>query len=58
MNLWDDSGSHSERLLKISMIDFLCRLQDENCLSNATKKYESINSDYFLNPTQVQNRLI
>ena len=56
MNLWEDSGTHLERLLKISMINFMCRLQDESCLNNATDKFEKINSDYFLNPNEIQNK--
>ena len=53
LNLWDDKGTHTQRLLKRSLIDFLCRIQNAECLRTSTKYYEQISSDYFLNPNQV-----
>jgi len=55
INIWDDTGSHQQRLLKTSVIDFLCRMQDARCLTNATRVFERINQDYFTNPNGVNN---
>lgn len=48
--MWSDEGNHTLRLLKINMIEFLCRLQDSGCLKNATKYFQSVPEDYFNNP--------
>lgn len=32
-------------------------MQDENCLRNATTRFDNINPDYFTNPSQIQNNL-
>lgn len=52
MNLWSDSGSHTERLLKSNLIEFLCRLQDPNCLENVDAQFNLIPSEYFLSPAE------
>ena len=36
LNLWDDKGTHTQRLLKRSLIDFLCRIQNAECLRTST----------------------
>lgn len=51
IDIWNDEGEHTVRLLKINMIEFLCRLQDGGCLKNATKNFQSVPIDYFNNPS-------
>lgn len=56
MDIWDtNSGEHSEKLLKINAIDFVCRLQEEKCLTNMSAIFDKINPDYFYNPNEVVN---
>lgn len=57
MDIWQDTGSHEERLLKANIIEFLCRMQDEECLINASEAFETIDPEYFNNPNQIENRL-
>ncbi|NXU50999.1 AMPE aminopeptidase, partial [Turnix velox] len=37
---WDDSGSHLERLLRASVLDFACSMDDTNALNNASQLFE------------------
>jgi hypothetical protein len=56
LDIWNpNSGDHSERLLKINAIDFVCRLQEEYCLRNMTSLFENISPDYFYNPNEIAN---
>ena len=55
MNIWNGNGSHLEKRIKSMMIDFLCRLQDENCLTSANKEYAKIPNAYFTNPDNTTN---
>jgi hypothetical protein len=55
LNLWVDSGTYTERLLRVSLLDFVCRMQDDSCLLNATKLYETIPNGYFTSPTNPNN---
>ena len=54
-NLWDPNGKHTNQLLKISAIEFLCRFQDDVCLQNATSLFKSIPPAYFSNPSNQNN---
>jgi hypothetical protein len=56
MDVWDtNSNDHSENLLKINALDFVCRLQEEKCLTNMSAIFDKINPDYFYNPNEVVN---
>ncbi|XP_064306187.1 glutamyl aminopeptidase [Phalacrocorax carbo] len=37
---WNDSGSHLERLLRESVLDFACSMDDTEALNNASQKFE------------------
>ncbi|NWH17545.1 AMPE aminopeptidase, partial [Grus americana] len=37
---WDDSGSHLERLLRASVLDFACSMDDTESLNNASQLFE------------------
>ncbi|NXO55369.1 AMPE aminopeptidase, partial [Aramus guarauna] len=37
---WNDSGSHLERLLRASVLDFACSMDDTESLSNASQLFE------------------
>lgn len=54
-DLWDGKGSHTDQLLKIYTIEFLCRLQDEACLTKATQLFKSVPEDYFERPNNQIN---
>ncbi len=47
IDLMTDSGLHIERLLKVTVTDFQCRLQDKSCLKYANERFNSIPDDYF-----------
>lgn len=55
MNLWGEDGEHTEKLLKATLIDFLCKLHDAECLEKVTEYYKEIPSDYFDNPNDFRN---
>jgi hypothetical protein len=50
------SKSHLTYLLESSAVDFLCRLQDENCLNKISEIYAKIPEDSFNNPNNAINR--
>ncbi|NXM69554.1 AMPE aminopeptidase, partial [Serilophus lunatus] len=37
---WDDSGSHLQRLLRASVLDFACSMNDTESLNNASQLFE------------------
>uniref|UniRef100_A0A8B9TX94 Aminopeptidase n=1 Tax=Anas zonorhyncha TaxID=75864 RepID=A0A8B9TX94_9AVES len=37
---WNDSGDHLERLLRASVLDFACSMNDPESLSNASQQFE------------------
>ncbi|NXC12605.1 AMPE aminopeptidase, partial [Corythaeola cristata] len=37
---WNDTGSHLERLLRTSVLNFACRMDDTECLNNASQLFE------------------
>ncbi|KFO15091.1 Glutamyl aminopeptidase, partial [Balearica regulorum gibbericeps] len=37
---WNDSGSHLERLLRASVLDFACSMDDKESLNNASQLFE------------------
>lgn len=37
---WSDSGSHLDRLLRASVLDFACSMNDVESLSNASQQFE------------------
>ncbi|NXC51288.1 AMPE aminopeptidase, partial [Penelope pileata] len=37
---WSDSGSHLDRLLRASVLDFACSMNDAESLSNASQRFE------------------
>ncbi len=52
INITSDSGSHTERLLKTVLIEFLCRLQQSSCLKYATERFNAIPELYFSTNTE------
>ena len=44
--------------IKISVIDFLCRFQQEFCLKKSTELFETIPLNYFLSPNNQTNKYI
>jgi hypothetical protein len=52
IDLTTDTGSHLERLLKVDVIDFQCRLQDTACLKYANERFSSIPDEYFTSQNQ------
>ena len=50
LDVWEVRGDHEENVLKISLVDFLCRMQEEQCILKATEKFNTIPSQYFLLP--------
>jgi pyroglutamyl-peptidase II len=57
LNLWDDSGSHLEKRLKSIMVDFVCRMQDNKCLLNATQSFNQLDTTYFQDPNNQVNSI-
>ncbi len=49
--MWSDDGTHPEKLLKSTIVNFLCKLQDDDCLKRATTEFNKIPSGYFTNPS-------
>ena len=54
IDIWDDSGDHTTRLLKSLLIEFLCRMQDFRCLDKASAYFYSIPPEYFDLPTDTR----
>jgi hypothetical protein len=55
---WTETNIHTDQLLKISVIDFLCRFQQEFCLKKSTGLFETIPLSYFLSPNNQTNKYI
>jgi hypothetical protein len=55
---WTETNIHTDQLLKISVIDFLCRFQQEFCLKKSTELFETIPLNYFLSPNNQTNKYI
>ena len=49
-DIWDNTGTHAQILLKTALVEFLCRLQDEECLLKATELFQKIPHEYFSSP--------
>lgn len=49
-NITSDTGSHSQRLLRIQIIEFLCRLHEASCLKYTDERFSSIPPEYFREP--------
>ena len=52
INVTSDSGTHTERLLKTIVIQFLCGLQESSCLRYTTKRFNDIPELYFTSNTE------
>jgi hypothetical protein len=57
-DLWSNNGTHVEQLLKSTIVDFLCMLQDEKCLKKTNAEFLRIPGSYFANPTKTVNPLV
>ena len=53
LSIWTDAPTHVDQLLKSKLVDFICNLQDNECLTTATETFKSIPKVYFLNPNNV-----
>ena len=49
---------HLTYLLEANAVEFLCRLQEENCLNKATELYSKISIDYLGSPNDHSNPLV
>jgi hypothetical protein len=47
---------HLTSLLEATAVEFLCRLQEENCLNKISDLYHKIPQEYFANPNDVQSK--
>lgn len=56
-DVWADSTSHNEELLKMQLAELQCRLLDAGCLTKTTQLFKSIPPTYFIDPTNVPNPL-
>lgn len=56
INIWNEDGAHQVKMLKATLFEFLCRMQDEQCLKNATERFNNLDSNYFNNPNTVNNK--
>lgn len=55
-DLWNATGNnHTDQLLKINAIEFLCRFQDEKCLKKASELFNLIPVSYFSSPNSQKN---
>ena len=54
LDIWDDLGTHTDKLLKSSLVNFLCRLQNSDCLTKSSELFAKIDQTYFSNPNQVE----
>ncbi len=52
LDIWAEreDEAHTLLLLKEDMVDFLCRMQDKECLTKATEFFETIPIEYFSSP--------
>ena len=52
IDIWNQlpGDSHTDKLLKETFIDFLCRMQDNKCLVSASRLFKSIPREYFSMP--------
>jgi hypothetical protein len=55
INFWNNTGSHTEILLKINAIEFMCRFQEEDCLNKASELFRTIPEEFFTNPNNQTN---
>ena len=55
VNIWDGQGTHLDQQLKNTLLDFICRMQDEKCLLNSTNYFQSIPKAYFQDSANNQN---
>lgn len=46
-DITSDTKGHLDRLLKIEILDFLCRLQDLKSLDYSTSQFNLISDEYF-----------
>ena len=47
---------HTTILLKESFVDFLCRLQDEDCLVVSSRLFNVVPDEYFCSPNNPLNK--
>jgi hypothetical protein len=55
MDIWSGDGNHVQKRTKAMMIDFMSRIQEKNCLINATEEYKKIPAKYFTDPDTTTN---
>ena len=53
MDIWIEkpTDSHTQILLKEAFVEFLCRMQDVQCLKKASELFYKIPNGYFNNPS-------
>ena len=57
IDAWNSQGTHTQRLLKTNLINFLCRMQNEDYLRKASSEFNSLNPFYFIFPSEITNTL-
>lgn len=56
LNSWNETGSNqNDKLLRRTLVDLHCRMQEYSCLREASRQFESIPEDYFEKPSQIEN---
>ena len=55
INVYDDKGTPTERLLKMAIVDFDCRMENIECLNTMTTLFNSIPKSYFADPNTQSN---
>ena len=50
IDISNDQGTDTERLLKANLIEFLCRLQESSCLKYSRERFNSIPTQHFTYP--------
>jgi hypothetical protein len=50
IDISNDQGTDSERLLKANIVEFLCRLQESSCLKYSSVRFNSIPVQHFQDP--------
>lgn len=55
INVYDDKGTHPERLLKMAVVDFDCRMENMECLNTMSALFNSIPKSYFRDPNTQPN---
>jgi len=58
INVYDDKGTFIERVLKMAIIDFDCRMENIECLNTMTTLFNSIPKSYFTDPNTQTNPYI